>query len=374
MRSQLLLQRNWSRTVSVLVWYVRRSFAPPRHALLMSPHPLRLVQFGLGPIGLGAARVVLKKAPALHLVGAIDVDSEKAGRDLAELLDLPEETGVVVSPDTEGVLREARPDVVLHTTSSFLPAVADQLETCLAAGVHVISSTEELAYPFDRYPELADRLDRAGQASGRVLLGTGVNPGFAMDTLALTATAPCAHVHAVHVERVVDAGQRRLSLQRKVGAGLTEAAFREKAATGTFGHIGLVESLRVLTAGLGWKVDAVKEWLEPVLAEHEVTTPFLTVRAGEVAGIHHRVEGRVNGHAALTLDLKMYVGAENARDAVLVDGDPPIDLVVHGGIFGDTATCALLVNMAPLVMEAKPGLRTMADMPVPRAFGTALAG
>ncbi len=338
---------------------------------MSSPHPLRLVQLGLGPIGLGAARVVLKKAPALHLVGAIDVDSEKAGRDLAELIDLPEETGVVVSTDTDDVLREARPDVVLHTTSSFLPAVADQLETCLAAGVHVISSTEELAYPFDRYPELADRLDRAARASGRVLLGTGVNPGFAMDTLALAATAPCAQVYAVHVERVVDAGRRRLPLQRKVGAGLTEATFREKAESGGFGHIGLVESLRLLAAGLGWNIEAVNELLEPVLAEHEVTTPFLTVGVGEVAGIHHRVEGRVNGHATLTLDLKMYVGADNARDAVQVDGDPPIDLVVRGGIFGDTATCALLVNMAPLVMEAQPGLRTMADMPVPRAFGTA---
>jgi len=335
------------------------------------PSSIRLVQFGLGPIGLGTARLVLSKAPALQLVGAIDVDPEKTGRDLAELFDLSESTGVVVSPDSDSVLREVRPDVVLHTTSSFLPNVAEQLERCLAAGANVVSSTEELAYPFARHPELTERLDHAAKAAGRVLLGTGVNPGFAMDTLALAATAPCAEVRAVHVERFVDAGKRRLPLQRKVGAGLSAAEFEAKAATGTFGHIGLVESLRILAAGLGWEVEAIKDRMEPVLAEDEVTTPFLTVQAGEVAGIHHRAEGIVGGKAVLTLDLKMYVGVEDARDAVLVDGDPPIDLVVRGGIFGDTATCALLVNMAPLVLEAKPGLRTMAEMPVPRAFGTA---
>ncbi len=337
----------------------------------MQPHsPVRVLQYGLGPIGLGVARLVLSKATVIELVGAIDIDLEKTGRDVGELLDIAKSTGVVVSSNAESLLREVQPDIVLHTTGSFLPSVADQLETCLSAGAHVVSSTEELAFPFDRHPELAERIDDAAQAAGRVVLGTGVNPGFAMDTLALAATAPCAMVNAIHVERVVDAGQRRLPLQRKVGAGMTEAAFREKAESGTFGHIGLVESMRLLANGLGWQLDAISENLNPVLADCEIVTTFLSVRAGEVAGIHHRAKGVVAGRTALTLDLKMFVGAEDARDAVLVDGDPPIDLVVRGGIFGDTATCALLVNMAPLVMGAKPGLRTMADMPVPRAFGT----
>lgn len=331
---------------------------------------IRVVQFGLGPIGLGAAGFTLTKEPALKLVGAIDVDPEKVGRDLSDLLNSSEETGIVVSADAETVLDKTRPDVVLHTTGSFLPSVAGQLECCLAAGSHVVSSTEELAFPFDRHPELSAQLDRAARSAGRVLLGTGVNPGFAMDTLALAATAPCAEIRAVQVDRVVDAGKRREPLQRKVGAGMTEMAFREKAESGTFGHIGLVESLRMLASGLGWELEAITENLDPVLAMQDMTTPFLSVQAGEVAGIHHRADGVVGGRLALTLNLKMFVGAEDARDSVQVDGDPPIDLLVRGGIFGDTATCALLVNTVPLVLEAKPGLRTMANLPVPRAFGT----
>jgi hypothetical protein len=334
--------------------------------------PIRVVQYGIGPIGLESARTVLSKKHTglIELVGAIDIDPQKAGRDLAEFLGLPERTGITVSPDADRVLAETRPDVVLHTTTSFLARMHDQLVQCAKAGVHVVSSTEELAFPYDRHPELAEELDRVAKAHGVVLLGTGVNPGYAMDTLALTATGVCSDVTEVHVERVVDAGKRRLPLQRKVGAGLTTDAFEEKKKTGTFGHIGLRESLLFVAAGLGWTLDRIDETLEPVVSPRQVQTPYLTVEKGQVAGIHHAIAGYHGDRAVLTLDLKMYVGADAPRDAVHVVGTPPIDLVVRGGIFGDTATVAALVNMVPLVLQAPPGLRTMQDLPVPRAFAT----
>lgn len=334
--------------------------------------PIRIVQYGIGPIGLESIRTVLAKEETglLKLVGAIDIDPEKAGRDLAELLGRSEPTGVVVATDAERVLAETKPDVVVHTTSSFLDRMYEQLLLCARAGVHVVSSTEELAFPYDRHPELAAELDRVAQEHGAVLLGTGVNPGYAMDTLALTATGVCSDVTEVHVERVVDAGKRRLPLQRKVGAGLTEEAFLEKKKTGTFGHIGLRESLLFVAHGLGWQLDRIEETLDPVISPRTVETPYLTVQAGQVAGIHHAIAGYQGDTALLTLDLKMFVGAEEPRDAVRVAGNPPIDLVVRGGIFGDTATVAALVNMIPLVRDGRPGLRTMQDLPVPRAFAT----
>jgi 2,4-diaminopentanoate dehydrogenase len=335
--------------------------------------PLRVLQFGLGPIGLQTARVVIGKASTGHveLVGAVDIDEAKVRRDLGDLLGGHQKSGVVVSADVGLALEETRPDVVLHTTSSFLGRVADQIETCVRAGAHVVSSTEELAYPFERHPEIAQHLDMLAQKHGVTVVGTGVNPGFAMDTLALAATAPCVDVRAVRVERVVDAAGRRLPLQRKVGAGITEAEFAERKATGLFGHIGLVESLRLVAAGLGWRLDSVEETLEPMIAEHDVETPFLNVMPGQVAGIHHSARGISAGQELVSLDLKMYVGAPDSHDSVTVDGDPPIRLVVKGGIFGDTATVALLVNTAGLVAHAPRGLVTMADLAVPRAFATA---
>ncbi|MFB6247911.1 MAG: dihydrodipicolinate reductase [Salinibacter sp.] len=333
---------------------------------------LRVVQYGLGPIGQEVARTVLRKNPgSMTLVGAVDIDPDKVGRDVADVIgDAAAHTGVHVSDDADAVLAECAPDVVLHTTTSFLDGVTDQLVRCARAGAHVVSSTEELSFPYDRDPEAARRLDRVAQEEGVAVVGTGVNPGYAMDTLPLMATGVCTDVRALHVERVVDAGERREPLQDKVGAGLSPDAFTEKKAGGTFGHIGLRESLLMVADGLGWSIDEVEEDLQPVRADAPVDTGYRQVQTGDVAGIHHVAAGLVDGERPLTLDLKMYVGADASYDAVEVDGDPPIDLRVQGGIFGDTATVGMLVNTGPLAASARPGLRTMADLPVPRAFGT----
>lgn len=330
----------------------------------------RVVQFGLGPIGLECVRTLLGKTNGIELVGAIDIDPDKAGKDLAELLGLSESTGVVVSADAASCLSETKPDVVLHTTSSFLASMYDQLLLCARAGAHVVSSTEELAFPYRRHPAISAELDRVARENNVTLLGTGVNPGYAMDALALMATGVCSDVHRVAIHREVDAGKRRLPLQRKVGAGITTAEFEAKKATGQFGHIGLVESLYMVAAGLGWNVEEMTETLEPVISDKQVVTPFLTVEPGQVAGIHHHAHGFVGGQEVITLDLKMYVGAGNPRDAVRVTGSPPIELEVKGGIFGDTATVAALVNGIPLVAEAAPGLKTVKDVPLLKAFAT----
>ncbi len=346
---------------------------------MSSSTPLRIVQYGLGPIGQAAARSVLEKQTAGHveLVGAIDVDPDKVGRDVSSLLDERRPaTGVIVSDEADTVLEETEPDVVLHTTTSFLDGVGDQLMQCMEAGADVVSSTEELSFPYDRHPDRASALDQAARDAGVVLVGTGVNPGYAMDTLPLTATGVCTDVDAVHVQRVVDAGERRGPLQKKVGAGISTDAFKEKKAAGGFGHIGLRESLLMVARGLDWSLDSVEETLDPVLADQAIETAHASVDAGDVAGIHHAAAGIIDGTECITLDLKMYVGADESCDSVQVEGTPPMDLTVDGGIFGDTATIGMLVNVAPLMEEVSPGLKTMMDLPVPRAFGTSptLAG
>lgn len=333
--------------------------------------PVRVLQYGVGPIGLACIRTILAKQETgqLVLAGAVDISPEKVGRDVAELLGGGlSPTGILVSDDTAAVLAETTPDVVLHTTTSFLDRVHGQIKECIRCGVPVVSSTEELSFSYDRHPGLSASLHKEAVKHGVAVVGTGVNPGYAMDTLALMATGVCTDVSEVHAVRVVDAGKRRKPLQLKVGAGLSAREFEEKKATGVFGHIGLRESLFFVAKGLDWPLDRVDEQLHPVLADAEISTPFLTAPSGSVAGIHHSITGYVGGRPLLSLDLKMFVGAEEPRDAVRVVGDPPVDLVVRGGIFGDTATVATLINAIPLVLRASPGLKTMMDLPVPRAF------
>ena len=330
----------------------------------------KVVQYGIGPIGISCLKTVLSKKSHIELVGVIDIDPTKVGKDIGDVLGLPEKTGVVVSADAAAVLSSTKPDVVLHTTSSFLARMYDQLILCASHGANVVSSTEELSYPYDRHPSISAELDKVAKENGVTLLGTGVNPGYAMDALALMATGVCNSVSSIKVNREVNAGLRRLPLQQKVGAGITEAQFAEKKATGMFGHIGLVESIRLIADGMGWSIDRIEEILEPVISPKQVVTPYLTVEKGQVAGIHHHAYGYDGNEKLISLDLKMFVGAENPRDEVVAESDPPMNVLVRGGIFGDTATVATLVNSIPLVFDAPAGLKTVKDIPLLRAFGT----
>jgi 2,4-diaminopentanoate dehydrogenase len=327
--------------------------------------PLRVVSFGLGPIGLAAARLALQKT-SIQLVGAIDIDPKKAGVDLGDLLELGRKTGVVVESDAEKALKRLQPDVMLHCTSSFMPMIKDQLLLAARCGVDVVSSTEELLVPEFQHPALAKELDAAARAAGVSFLGTGVNPGYAMDFVAIVASAVTFDVESVRCTRVVDAGTRRLPLQKKVGAGLTRAEFDAQMATGRFGHIGMRESVALLARALDFPVDKIEQSVEPVLAQKEQKTPFLTVAAGQVAGIRNHGYGYVKGKAVLHLDLSMYVGAPDPRDEVVLESTPPIHLKFHGGIAGDQATAAILVNNLHGVVAAQPGLRTVLDVAPPR--------
>ena len=329
---------------------------------------VRVAQLGLGPIGQACVRVLAEK-PGVELVGGLDLDPERVGRDLGELCGAGRSLGPV-RDDAEAALAAWRPDVVLHTTQSFLDRVEAQIATVVAAGAHVVSSTEELFYPLPRDRDFCARVDALAARHGVAVVGTGVNPGFAMDVLPLTLSSVCVRVESIDVRRVVDASRRRLPLRRKIGAGLTAEEFGEKKAAGGFGHIGLDESARAVAGTLGWPVDRLEGSLDPVIAERRVETEGLTVEPGRVAGQRQVLTVESGGRQRLRLELQMYVGAPDPEDRVTIEGDPGIVSRIEGGIFGDTATVATLVNAVPRIAVARPGLRTMMELGVPYAFGT----
>jgi len=331
-------------------------------------NPIRVVQFGLGPIGQACVKVLLQK-PGLELVGGIDVDPQKVGKDIGEICGLDKGLGMAVRGDGAAALADWRPQVVVHTTFSFLDRIEEQLATIIRARAHVVSSSEELFYPFQRDPEFCQRIDTLAKQHSVAVIGTGVNPGFSMDILPLCLTGVCTEVSKIIATRVVDTGQRRLPLQKKTGAGLSRQEFEERLAAGRFGHIGLRESALAVMDTLGWPVDEIEESIQPVIAETEMTTAFLTVEPQQVAGLRQIMRVKSEGQERLVLDLQISVGAKEPHDRVEIIGDPPFSARIEGGIFGRTATIAALVNTIPKIINAPPGLRTMMELPVPHAFG-----
>ena len=303
---------------------------------------------GLGPMGrviLGAAQ----RDPRLDVVAAVDIDPAMVGRSLSDLDLAPQ--GVVVAatlpPAPEG-------GVLLHATGSYLETVAGQFEAALAAGWHVVSTCEELSYPFVRHPALAASLDAAARAAGRSLLGTGVNPGLLMDRLPVFLTSASSAIRSIAVERVQNPTSRRLPFQRKVGMGLSRADFDAKAAGGGFGHVGLEESGRLIAAGLGWRIDAWIRELRPVQPD-----PNAPVR-----GLVETLTGATGDGRRVSLHFEAQSGVAEPYDAVTVEGTPPLSVRFHGGVLGDAATAAAVVRAAHVLPSAARGLITVLDLPL----------
>jgi 2,4-diaminopentanoate dehydrogenase len=341
----------------------RCAFPPQRDGQKVKKK-IRAIQYGVGPIGASIARLMREKQ-AIEIIGAIDTDPAKAGRDLGEVVGAPDAPwSVKISGEAKDVL-EQNADVVIHSTSSSLPNVMDQLLACLEAESSIVSTCEELSYPFRTYPELAAQLDAAAKESGVALVGTGVNPGFVMDKLVVTLAAVSQRIQHAKALRIVDASKRRLPLQKKIGAGMTVEEFRAQAKAGVIKHVGLPESVAMVADSFNLPVEQITETIEPKVAAERMPTEYLTVEPGQAAGVHQIARGfSKDGTELVYLELQMFVGAKDPADTVLLTGHPNISLVIPGGSHGDIATASVVVNSIPVILEARAGLRTSRDLPI----------
>lgn len=322
---------------------------------------IRVIQYGIGPIGMKMVDHLAER-PVFEIVGAVDTDPAKVGKELGHLCGLPRSLGVEVSGNAVELLERTKADVVMLTTSSSLERIKPQILEILASGKNVVSSCEELMYPWLTQPEIAREIDEAARKNRVSVLSTGVNPGFLMDFLPLAMTGICRRVKKVLVERIQNARYRRIPFQKKIGAGLTLEEFEAKKQQGVLRHVGLTESIHMIAAGLGWRLDKVEDIITPVVVETRMVTPDLTLEPGRAAGVHQVGRGVKDGEEVITLDFVAAVGQEDPRERIAIEGVPDIDLVIKGGVNGDVATCAILTNAVPVVVEAAPGLRTMADL------------
>jgi len=326
---------------------------------------IRVIQYGLGPIGSAVAREVLQRKN-LQLVGAVDIDEKKVGRNIGEVIGADAASGcpaIPVEASLEAALKHTAADLVLHTTSSFFDRFTPQILEILEAGLDVVSSSEELSFPWLKHAAEAEVIHAAALKAGKTALGTGVNPGFLMDTLPIALTGLCLSVDHISVERVINASRRRGPFQAKIGSGLTPDQFTEGMATGRMGHIGLPESTSMIFDTFGRTLGRTTGGIRPVIAKTRTTTDYFDVAPGNVIGLdqdYHAFEGETE---FLSLRFIAALDAENEGDHIKIRGVPNLTIDLQG-TNGDKATVAILVNAARRVTEAPAGLVTMRDLPV----------
>lgn len=335
--------------------------------------PLRVAVCGLGSIGAHAARLLLDHRRGFELVSAVTLEPEAQGRPLHEVVGAEAKSRVIVGNDL-GELLEQKPDAVVYATGSFIADAAPDIVRIAAAGANIVSPCEELAFPFRRFADHAQRIDKEARRGGVTVLGTGVNPGFIFDALLAIATGVCWDVRSVRGRRVVDVSGFGENIHRRLGIGFTQEEFEQGHAEGTIaGHVGFPESIEMVCERLGLPLDgSVEETFEPLIASTPAPTRYGEVGAGTTEGFVQRAVGTVDGAARVQLELVLHLrptkSGYDVADSFAIGGHHPVNLTLKPGMDAILATSAVLVNSIPGVVAAPPGLKSVKDLPAAAAW------
>ncbi len=332
---------------------------------------IRVVQWGLGAMGQGLARLILTKE-GLELVGAVDIRPELDGKDLAEVLG-GDATGIKITTDPATVLDSSKVDVVAIATTSWVKQQLPDLKAVLSAGINVVSIAEEMSAPEAQSPEVADELDALAKEHGVSIVGVGVNPGFVLDHLVVVLTSGNQNVERIEASRINDLSPYGETVLRTQGVGTTPEQFAAGVADGSIvGHVGFPESVRLISDALGLGVDRVEQTIDPIISKVTRQARDRVIEPGLVAGCNHVAVGYRGDTEVIRLNHPQQVcpEAENQAtgDYITIFGVPEIHMSTGPEIAGGKATAGIAVNTIPRIVQATPGLKRIIDLPSPCAL------
>ena len=332
---------------------------------------IRVLQWGLGAMGSGMARLALKKS-GLKIVAAVDGYEGYNGKDLGDILGV-EKTGVIVTNQPETVLDKENVDLVVIATTSWTEKQMPDLRKILKAGINCISIAEEMSTPEAQSPELAKELDELAKANGVSILGTGVNPGYVLDLMVVMLSGGCHDVERIEASRVNDLSPYGPTVMETQGVGTSPEAFRAGVAAGTIvGHVGFPESIRMISDAIGLDVDRIEEIREPIVSKVRRETPHVVIEPGMVAGCAHIGIGYRGDKEVIRLihpqQVHPQLEGQDTGDYINIYGTPEVHMAITPEYAGGIATQGIAVNMIPHVFAATPGLKRMIDLPTPAAL------
>ncbi|WP_053957036.1 2,4-diaminopentanoate dehydrogenase [Inediibacterium massiliense] len=334
---------------------------------------VKVIIWGLGAMGKGMAEMLLKKK-GVDIVGVVG-RGKKIGTSMYDYLSVErgDRPDILLGAYDEMITEKAA-DVVLICTDSFTKNAFEKIKFCLEKKINVISSAEEMSYPMAQEPELAKEMDKIAKENGVSVLGTGINPGLIMDLLVVILTGACESVDHIVARRVNSLSPFGPAVMEEQGIGITVEAFKKGVEEGTLaGHVGFAESVTMIADAIGWKLsDKVKQSMEPIVSNVYRKSPYAEVQPGDVAGCAMKGFGYVDGELKIEMDHPQQIEPEtegtHTGDYVEITGVPNINMAINPEVPGGIGTIAMCVNMIPHIINARPGVKTMIDLPVPRAI------
>ncbi len=335
---------------------------------------VKIAIWGFGAMGSGMARMLATKK-GVEVVGVCDMHPDRVGKNMYEVLEL-EQAGrpdAMIKDKIEDVVYKGSCDLCLIATDSFTKKAFPKIKYVLEQKINVISTAEEMAYPKAQEPELAKEIDRIALENGVSVLGTGINPGLIMDLLVVCLTGCMTNVESLEAKRVNSLSPFGPAVMEEQGVGMSIDKFNKEVEEGTMaGHVGFAESIGMIADALGWKVDKFEQQMKPIATDVDRKSPYGFAKAGDVAGVNMTGQGYVDGEVKIDMIHPQQIEPEqvgvNTGDYITIKGTPEVNMSITPEVEGGLGTIAMCVNMIPLVINADAGLKTMIDLPVPRAI------
>ncbi len=340
----------------------------------MRKDKVKVAIWGFGAMGSGMAKMILKKT-GFEIVGVCDKNPHYVGKSIFEILDVDKNNhpDVYVNDDIDEVVKEKSCDIVLLATDSFTKKAFPKIKKILEKRINVISTAEEMAYPQAQNPDLAKEMDRIAKVNGVTVLGTGINPGMMMDLLVVCLTGVMEDVEDITVSRVNSLSPFGKAVMEEQGVGLSVLEFENKLKNNELaGHVGFSESVHMIADALGWKISKFTQQMEPIITEVDRKSAYGFAKAHDVCGVNMTGQGYVNDVEKIKMhhpqQIEPHLGGVETGDYINIKGNPVVNMAIKPEVDGGVGTIAMCVNMIPHVINAKPGLKTMIDLPVPRAI------
>jgi 4-hydroxy-tetrahydrodipicolinate reductase len=340
----------------------------------MKKDKIRVVIWGFGAMGSGMTKMILNKK-GFDIIGVCDVYKPIVGKSIFDLLDLDNSYNhdVFVYDNIDDILNNNKVDVVLLATDSYTASAFPKIKKIVEYGVNVISTAEEMSYPKANQPELAEKLNLLAKKHNVTILGTGVNPGMMMDLLAICISGVVEDIKEFEISRINSLSPFGKTVMEEQGVGLTVKEFNEKLQKGEIaGHVGFKESAYMIADALGLEVKEFSQSMKPIITAVDRKSPHGFAKAGDVCGVEMSAEVFLENDIKIKLYHPQQIEPEMAGvstgDYIKILGKPEINLSNSPEVEGGIGTIAICVNMIPHVINAKPGLVTMIDLPVPRTI------
>jgi hypothetical protein len=317
--------------------------------------------------------LLMKKG--IEITGVCDLHPALVNKSIFDALECEKESHkeVLVSDNIEDLLDRENCDIVLLCTDSYTSKAFPKMKMILEKGINVISTAEEMAYPKAQEPVLADELNKIAKDNGVTVLGTGINPGFIMDLLVIALSGVMTDVKHIEANRVNSLSPFGPAVMEEQGVGITLEKFNKGIKDDTLaGHVGFAESVLMIADAIGVKLDGFTQQMAPIVTSVDRKSKYGEALKGNVAGVNMTGQGLVNGEVFIDMKHPQQIEPEmegtNTGDYINIIGIPNIHMAITPEIDGGIGTIAMCVNMIPHVLNARPGLKTMIDLPVPRAI------